>query len=62
MERGPCGLPGRGGLELGQSAIICLVLSRARHCICGLPRSLNQAALVSVLGHHLFPDAPHSWT
>ena len=62
MERGPCGLPGRGGLELDLFAIMCLVPSRARHCICGLPGGLNQAAPLSVLGHHLFPDAPHSWT
>ena len=59
---GPCGLPGRGVLELDLPAVICLVLSRARYCIRGLPRGLNQVAPVSLLGHHLLPDAPHSWT
>lgn len=50
------------GLELGPSALIALVPSRARNCICGLPGSLDQAASFSVLGHHLLPDAPHAWT
>lgn len=62
MGRGPGGLPGGGGLELGLSATTCLVLPRTRHCICGLPGGLNQAASLSVLGHHLFLDAPHSRT
>ena len=61
VERGPCGLPGRGVLELDLPAVTCRVLSRARYRIRGLPRGLDQAAALSLLGHHLLPNAPHAW-